>query len=252
MKPTHLLTLLTLLTLTACSYLPTDELTVEAGTDYQETTEYIQLAPATLSSDQALIFVPGGLVDPHAYIPVLEPLTEVGITVILLKVAANLAILESGKPLKVQKDFPDFTSWYIGGHSLGGISALSVVGEEPDAFQGLILLGAYPTEGFSIPDWDGNALSLYAENDGLSTVAEIEENQSFLPTALTLNDLSGIDSLQASGPVTLYHLIEGGNHAQFGDYGPQAGDGAATLSPEAQHTLIVEAITKFIEWNESL
>ncbi|MBQ6465924.1 MAG: hypothetical protein IJJ43_06625 [Oscillospiraceae bacterium] len=26
--------------------------------------------------------------------------------------------------------------------------------------------------------------------------------------------------------------IAGGNHAQFGSYGPQRGDGAATISPE--------------------
>ncbi|NTW92812.1 MAG: hypothetical protein HGA40_05150, partial [Methanoregulaceae archaeon] len=31
-------------------------------------------------------------------------------------------------------------------------------------------------------------------------------------------------------PETILQVIEGGNHAQFGNYGPQPGDGTATIS----------------------
>ena len=40
--------------------------------------------------------------------------------------------------------------------------------------------------------------------------------------------------------------IEGGNHAQFGNYGPQEGDLPATISAEEQQAQTVEAITDFI------
>ena len=40
--------------------------------------------------------------------------------------------------------------------------------------------------------------------------------------------------------------IEGGNHAQFGNYGPQKGDLPATISAEEQQTQTVEAISNFI------
>ena len=40
--------------------------------------------------------------------------------------------------------------------------------------------------------------------------------------------------------------IEGGNHAQFGNYGPQKEDMPATISAEEQQAQTVEAISDFI------
>jgi len=41
-------------------------------------------------------------------------------------------------------------------------------------------------------------------------------------------------------------VIKGGNHAQFGWYGPQPGDGVATISREEQQAQIVEATVAFL------
>ena len=41
--------------------------------------------------------------------------------------------------------------------------------------------------------------------------------------------------------------IEGGNHAQFGNYGPQKGDLPATISAQDQQAQTVEAIANFLE-----
>lgn len=40
--------------------------------------------------------------------------------------------------------------------------------------------------------------------------------------------------------------VEGGNHAQFGNYGKQRGDAEATISREEQQDITVEAINKFL------
>lgn len=40
--------------------------------------------------------------------------------------------------------------------------------------------------------------------------------------------------------------IKGGNHAQFGDYGVQKGDGVASISRGEQQNQTVEAIYKMI------
>ena len=40
--------------------------------------------------------------------------------------------------------------------------------------------------------------------------------------------------------------IEGGNHAQFGNYGPQKGDLPAAISAAEQQAQAVEAISDFI------
>lgn len=37
-------------------------------------------------------------------------------------------------------------------------------------------------------------------------------------------------------------VIPGGNHAQFGSYGPQDGDGEASLSPDEQRALTADEI----------
>jgi hypothetical protein len=48
-------------------------------------------------------------------------------------------------------------------------------------------------------------------------------------------------------PDAQYTPLEGGNHAQFGWYGPQPGDGKATLSHEEQETRIVAATVALLE-----
>ena len=45
-------------------------------------------------------------------------------------------------------------------------------------------------------------------------------------------------------------VIEGGNHAQFGDYGTQDGDGAATISAEEQQELAADAVASFTQQGE--
>ena len=41
-------------------------------------------------------------------------------------------------------------------------------------------------------------------------------------------------------------IIEGGNHAQFGNYGPQKGDTPAAVSDTEQQAITVSAITDFV------
>lgn len=41
--------------------------------------------------------------------------------------------------------------------------------------------------------------------------------------------------------------IEGGNHAQFSNYGPQKGDLPATISTEEQQAQTVDAIEAFMD-----
>ena len=41
-------------------------------------------------------------------------------------------------------------------------------------------------------------------------------------------------------------IIEGGNHAQFGDYGRQSGDADATIGRDDQQAQAVEAIRAYL------
>jgi hypothetical protein len=66
--------------------------------------------------------------------------------------------------------------------------------------------------------------------------------------------MSNIDSSLAELPRgTIRQVIEGGNHAQFGNYGHQPGDGVATISAEdqqAQATDLTVRLLRFIEENK--
>ena len=126
MKPLFIFLLLILVG--SCSYLPEEELVLSSDINYQETTEYIKLSPKNKPTKIALIFIPGGLVDPHSYVPIMENVARKGNAVLILKVSANLAILEILKSIKIKDQFPEYTSWYVGGHSLGGWFALLSVG----------------------------------------------------------------------------------------------------------------------------
>jgi hypothetical protein len=65
---------------------------------------------------------------------------------------------------------------------------------------------------------------IYASNDGLASMDEVEANAKYLPADTT------------------WVLITGGNHSQFGYYGSQLGDDTATISREQQQALTVDAI----------
>jgi hypothetical protein len=70
---------------------------------------------------------------------------------------------------------------------------------------------------------------IYASEDGLASVAEVEANAYLLPSD------------------TEWVLIEGGNHAQFGYYGWQFGDSRAQISREKQQALTLSAVLVALE-----
>jgi hypothetical protein len=86
---------------------------------------------------------------------------------------------------------------------------------DTDYFEGLILLAAYSTEDFSESYID--VLSIYGDQDKVMNREKYEKYYTNLPVAYTHEE-----------------IIEGGNHAQFGDYGEQDGDGKAKISGEEQ------------------
>ncbi|MDF2936632.1 MAG: alpha/beta fold hydrolase [Paenibacillaceae bacterium] len=172
----------------------------------------------TNPGDTAVIFYPGGKVEYSAYIPLLEKLRQNGITSVLVKMPFNLAVFNSGAADEVYKKLPDIKNWYIGGHSLGGAMASSYASKHQDKVKGLILLGAYVYGGIS-PD---NALTIYGSNDYVMDQAKVDYT-------------------------TNVHKINGGNHAQFGNYGLQKGDGTATITREQQQDETAGLILDFIK-----
>jgi dienelactone hydrolase len=174
--------------------------------------------------DTGFIIYPGGHVDPRSYSSIAHQIANEGYLVIIPKMPFNLAVINKRAAVKIINDYTDIDNWVIGGHSLGGAMAASLVFDEPEMFEGLVLLGAYPPRNNNISSLDLYVTIVYGSLDQLATQSEIEESLSLLP----------FDSEKV--------LIEGGNHAQFGQYGIQKGDGVATIEPEEQQKIVIEAI----------
>jgi len=234
----------------SCSYLPSDPEYLELD-NYRETTEYIILSAENPQTESAFLFLPGGFVDAHAYVSVMQKVADKGISVIIPKFSANLGMTELTKPSKIIEDMPAIKRWYTGGHSLGGIVAQISVFNHPELFEGLVFLGVYPAENYSLSDWTRNVLSIYSSNDGLSTVSKIESTKELLPEEFNLSPIEILDTLHLNEPSTLFYLIQGGNHSQFGNYGLQNNDHVADITREEQHATVSDAIVKFILWNEN-
>lgn len=178
------------------------------------------------NAKSGLIFFPGGKVEYTAYIPLMKALASDGIACILVEMPFNLAVLDSDAAEGIQKQYPHIENWYIVGHSLGGVMAGSYISKCDEKYEGLILLGSYTTEDFS--ESDINVLSIYGSEDGVLNRQKYNENKSNLP----------------DGFVEI--VIDGGNHANFGMYGPQDGDGESKITNEEQISLTASNILQFI------
>ncbi|MBR3165288.1 MAG: alpha/beta hydrolase [Lachnospiraceae bacterium] len=170
--------------------------------------------------DTALIFYPGGKVEYTAYVPQLCKLAESGIDCFLIKMPANLAVFGANKASAVMAQY-EYDHWYIGGHSLGGAMAGSFAGN--NELDGLILLASYPAEAV-----DERSIEIWGSEDGV----------------LNMQKLQAGDAFFAQEPEKV--VIRGGNHAQFGNYGEQKGDGAAQIARERQQAEAAEAMLAFM------
>ncbi len=69
-----------------------------------ETADWIKLSQN--EPEVRLVFYPGGLVEPVSYVPLLEPLTDEGYEVFIIKMPLNLAILNADAIEDVQESEP--------------------------------------------------------------------------------------------------------------------------------------------------
>jgi len=97
-----------------------------------------------------------------------------------------------------------------------------------DQIDGLVFWASYPA---SSNDFSGSAMkvtSIYATLDGLATQDKIDASRKLLPADTT------------------WVKIVGGNHAQFGWYGPQTGDNPATISRLEQQAQAVQSTLELL------
>lgn len=189
--------------------------------------DFIAFEPTTMQPTTGFILYPGGRVDYRVYAPVLRQIAAQGFFVAVVKVPINLAFFDSNAAEAVIAQAPQIEHWAVGGHSLGGVAAASYASAHLDELAGLVLWASYPADD-SLTNATIEVLSLYGTND-MAGMEVFDRSRAQLPA----------DAQFVS--------IPGGNHAQFGAYGPQAGDNPADISAEEQWAQISAATSQFLE-----
>jgi hypothetical protein len=209
-----LLGTLSILLLGGFWYLNSDQYEAVLSQTYDLVETDFGYAKETDSSIGLLVYG-GGKVDPLSY----AYLSELDANVFLLRFPFNLAVFGIQKGQQVIDQYPEITTWVVVGHSLGGAMG-SVFSQNNRSIQGVVYLASYPVNPSERPQ-----LALFATRDGLLEYEDYLDR--FLP-----------------GQVV---LIEGGNHAGFGEYGTQAGDLEATMSSLQQRLITLDYVKQFID-----
>jgi hypothetical protein len=193
-----------------------------------ETGNWLVFTPLVSHPVTGFIIYPGGRVDYRAYGPAAHQIAAHGYLVVIVHEPLNLAVFNPAAAADVIAAFPEILHWAVGGHSLGGSMAANFVHSHPGTVQGLVLWASYPAGSDNLSSSGIKDLSISGTLDGLSTPARIDASHALLPAD------------------TIFVSIEGGDHAQFGWYGPQSGDNPATISREDQQNQIVRLTLDFL------
>ncbi len=180
----------------------------------------------TALADTVLVFYPGGRVDPYAYLPPLAHTAEhMGLRVVIAKAPLNLAIADTREIEQLALLAGPHTTIATGGHSLGGVRAC--LQATSPLVSHLVLLASYCANDLTSRG-DLAVLTVLGSLDGLTDAAQVAEAGALLP----------------GEPQTM--TIRGANHASFGAYGPQSGDGPSKTSPERMHEQLTEILGTFL------
>lgn len=199
----------------------------DSGAESDKTAGLHAFAPRDTEPVAGLVFYPGAKVQPEAYAPLLEACASRGVLCVLVRPPLNFALFDVSAAEEVMAQFPQVDTWILAGHSLGGVAAAQYAGEHLDSVDAMVFLASYPAADLSL--LDGPTLSIVGSEDEVLNRTAYTDAWAKLP--------AGAQEL----------VIEGGNHAYYGNYGEQAGDGTATIAREEQQAQTVEAIVALAE-----
>lgn len=206
---------------------------IHSTKDYQvhdnKNSIYFSPVPNKTNSMPTIIFYNGALIEEEAYSPLASELAKNGFPVYVIKTLFNFPLLAPDD--EIIDDLTEEDSIILMGHSLGGVQASYIAKElldnknsdSPD-LSGLILLASYPADNTDLTNFNNPVLSITASEDDIINAEKYLNAKQLLPDE------------------TVYYTIQGGNHAGFGFYGAQRGDGDATISHDEQLQEIVHLI----------
>ncbi|MBK0348813.1 dienelactone hydrolase family protein [Aerococcaceae bacterium zg-ZJ1578] len=173
-------------------------------------------------SKTPIILYQGALVDAKAYLPLAKALSNEQRDVYVIDAPLDLPIFASKQVDKIMVE-EQLTEAVVMGHSLGGVVASQVAAGD-NRIKGLVLLASYPSKHTDLSHVKFPVLSIRGTEDKVLNQDNWTQALKRLPDSLVIE------------------VIEGGNHAQFGHYGAQKGDGVATISADVQQQMTADKV----------
>ena len=197
----------------------------------EETDGAVEIVPMSDDRKAGIIFYVGAQITPDAYTPLLAKLAQAGYSCFIPKLNCNMASMEPDAAETIISDHPEINTWYVAGHSMGGLTASGFAADHSDEVNGLILVAAYTNR--DLTETALPVLSIYGDADGVLNKELYEKRLSWYPENFE------------------EHIIPGANHAQYGDYGEQPRDNEATISAEEQQAQTAEIVLDWLIKHES-
>jgi pimeloyl-ACP methyl ester carboxylesterase len=197
----------------------------------EDAATHIGFQPILTARTAGLVFLPGGMVDPKAYAPLVRALADAGYPAFIVRMPflGRHAVTESHKQELLARAERLIAGeptrrWVVAGHSFGAAMAVRFAAEQPARTAQLVLIGTTHPRELDLSRSGLPVTRIVGTADGVADLERVRENSRNLP------------------PDTRWICIEGGNHAQFGWYGPQPGDRRAALTREEQQRRTIEAL----------
>jgi pimeloyl-ACP methyl ester carboxylesterase len=164
------------------------------------------LSPGNGGNGTAAVFYPGARVSPDAYLATWAPIVlETGVTVFVPSMPLNLAVLDADRAETIRAQHPEFDTWILGGHSMGGFAVVDhLASGEASAVDGVVLWASGVSPREAALDLDVPVLTVAGDLDTVIPLDAIERGQQLL------------------GDTAELVVVEGMSHSQFGRYRPDA------------------------------
>jgi hypothetical protein len=187
---------------------------------------FLVIRPSAAPSAIGLMFYPGLRIEPKAYLSKLVALSsKARVNIVIGRPRLNIAAFSIGQAEDMRKQLTGIERWYVGGHSLGGAAACYYASKHRDDLQGIVLFGTYC--GSDISKSRLGVLAIVADHDGIMAPETIEQHSAELPADAQIVRIPGMV------------------HSQFGNYGPQSGDGQPSIDDHQACEAISEAARAF-------
>ena len=200
--------------------------TIDISTRYP--TDAIIYKPVGIEPTVGVVFYAGNPVDYRDYGTLLTALASHGYLVISPEFPFDTAAFNIIAGEEYMKQYPEIKEWFLAGHSHGGGVSTAEVNLRPELFKGMILID--PVIGIPVPREGFPVLKFHATEDFVCPRAFHD---------IIMAELAATDVTEV--------IIEGGNHAQYGDYGTQMFDGEAKISKQEQINITIAEMVKFIQ-----